>query len=233
MFTTLPRKILLLLFVFAFNAGLLNSLTLITFFHQPATHMTGNVSLLANDLYFADYSHLTFLIFVIIVFTLGSILSGFILGSSDFKLEANYGYLLSAELVFITCCLIFAIFDMSNVAIIFAALSAGIQNSLLSSYKGVNIRTTHLTGVFTDLGLAIGLKLRGINVPIQRFTLNLSILIGFITGCLFSIPLLKHLSRLAFIGPTILILFLWFGFWFKFFSQPRNKKSPHFGESTD
>lgn len=225
MFTTLPKKILLLLFVFAFNAGLLNSLTLITFFHQPVTHMTGNVSLLANDLYFANYSHFTFLVFIIIVFTLGSILSGFVLGTSEFKLEANYGYLLSAEFVFIICCLIFATFDMSNVVIIFAALSAGIQNSLLSSHKGINIRTTHLTGVFTDLGLAIGLKLRGINVPIQRFTHNLSILTGFIIGCLFSIPLLKQLSHLAFIGPTVLTFFLWFGFWLKFFSYPRNKKS--------
>ncbi|MDO7457372.1 YoaK family protein [Acinetobacter baumannii] len=219
MFTTLPKKILLLLFIFALNAGLLNSLTLITFFHQPVTHMTGNVSLLATDLYFASYSHLIFLIFVIIAFMMGTILSGFILGTSDFKLEANYGYLLSVELTCVICCLISAMLDLSSLVIIFATLSAGIQNSLLSSYKGINIRTTHLTGVFTDLGLAIGLKLRRINVPIQRFTLNLAILAGFITGCLLSIPLLKYLSHLAFIGPTILILFLCSSYWFKFFSH--------------
>ncbi len=218
MFTALPKKILLLLFFFSLNAGLLNSLTLITFFHQPVTHMTGNVSLLASDLYFNDYSHFIFLIFVIIAFMVGAIFSGFILGPSDFNLEASYGYILSTELFFIIICLIFAILDYAYLAIIFGSLSAGIQNSLLSSYKGINIRTTHLTGVFTDLGLAIGLKLRKIGVPLQRFTLNLSILSGFITGCLFSILLLKYLAQFAFIGPVILILFICIGYWSKFFN---------------
>lgn len=223
MFKKLPGKVLLLLFIFALNAGLLNSLALITFIHQPVTHMTGNVSLLANDLYFADYSHLIFLIFVILVFILGAIVSGFLLGPSDFKLEASYGYLLSIEFVFVFLCLIFANLDIAYLAIIFASFSAGIQNSLLSSYKGINIRTTHLTGVFTDLGLAIGLKLRKMSVPSQRFTLNVAILTGFSMGCLLSIPLLKYLHNFAFIAPAILLFILCLGYWLKYLGRSNSK----------
>ncbi|MDV2441234.1 YoaK family protein [Acinetobacter gerneri] len=219
MFNTLPKKILLLLFIFSFNAGLLNSLTLITYVHQPVTHMTGNVSLLANDLYYGDYSHFIFLIVIISVFMLGTIMSGIILGPSDFRLEASYGYLLTIECIVVFGCLIFSFFNAAYWVITFAAFSAGIQNSLISSYKGINIRTTHLTGVFTDLGLAIGLKLRKINIPPQRFSLNIVILIGFTTGCLTSIPLLINLQHLAFIGPTILTFLLCIGYWFKYFKN--------------
>lgn len=41
------------------------------------------------------------------------------------------------------------------------ALACGLQNALTSKYSGNVIRTTHLTGATTDLGIAFGHILRG------------------------------------------------------------------------
>jgi uncharacterized membrane protein YoaK (UPF0700 family) len=41
------------------------------------------------------------------------------------------------------------------------ALSCGLQNGLTSKYSGNVVRTTHLTGTTTDLGIALGHVLRG------------------------------------------------------------------------
>lgn len=133
MFKNFPKTALILLFIFALNAGLINSITLISFLHQPVTHMTGNVSLLANDLYFSLYLHFFILLLIILAFFSGTILSGYILGFSDFKFEASYGYLLSIEVACILCCFIFYYLNTPYLTIIFAALSSGVQNSLLSS----------------------------------------------------------------------------------------------------
>ena len=43
----------------------------------------------------------------------------------------------------------------------FAAMANGIQNGMTSMYSANLIRTTHLTGTSTDIGLIIGQMLRG------------------------------------------------------------------------
>ena len=42
-----------------------------------------------------------------------------------------------------------------------ASAACGLQNALVTNYSGATIRTTHVTGIFTDLGLMIGARLRG------------------------------------------------------------------------
>lgn len=55
----------------------------------------------------------------------------------------------------------------------------GVQNAMVSHYKGTIIRTTHLSGVLTDLGLALGYRMRGLIVERRRVVLHLLILSGF------------------------------------------------------
>ena len=70
----------------------------------------------------------------------------------------------------------------------------GVQNAMISHYKGTIIRTTHLSGVLTDLGLALGYRARGLDVDRKRVILHLLILCGFFLGGLIAsliYPLLK------------------------------------------
>jgi uncharacterized membrane protein YoaK (UPF0700 family) len=44
----------------------------------------------------------------------------------------------------------------------------GVQNAMVSHYKGAIIRTTHLSGVLTDIGLTLGYKVRGLKIENRR-----------------------------------------------------------------
>jgi uncharacterized membrane protein YoaK (UPF0700 family) len=63
-----------------------------------------------------------------------------------------------------------------------AAMACGLQNAMATHYSGAVIRTTHVTGIITDLGIAVGLKLRGEPIEARRAGLLLVLLAGFFTG---------------------------------------------------
>jgi len=63
-----------------------------------------------------------------------------------------------------------------------AAMACGLQNALATSYSGAVIRTTHITGIITDLGLAAGAALRGDRVDVRRTGLYALLALGFTGG---------------------------------------------------
>lgn len=64
----------------------------------------------------------------------------------------------------------------------FAAAGCGLQNAMTSFYSGSSIRSTHLTGFFTDFGLVLGQVCRGHPVPRRRLAMWALVLFGFSTG---------------------------------------------------
>jgi len=80
----------------------------------------------------------------------------------------------------------------------------GIQNAMVSHYKGTIIRTTHLSGVLTDLGLALGYRLRGLKVERRRIILHLLILFGFFIGGLLASVIYPYLKLHAYLVPVML-----------------------------
>jgi len=80
-------------------------------------------------------------------FFVGAFVASMIVESSFFGRTANaYGVALLGE-----GALLVAFMALSRVAFISAAM--GMQNSLVTRVSGAVVRTTHLTGVFTDLGI--------------------------------------------------------------------------------
>jgi uncharacterized membrane protein YoaK (UPF0700 family) len=63
-----------------------------------------------------------------------------------------------------------------------AAMACGLQNALATTYSGAVIRTTHITGIITDLGLAAGHFLRHDTIEPRQITIHLILVIGFIVG---------------------------------------------------
>ncbi len=63
-------------------------------------------------------------------------------------------------------------------------MACGVQNALATTYSGALIRTTHLSGMFTDLGIGLGHLLRGLPLPMRRLTLSGLIIGGFLGGSL-------------------------------------------------
>lgn len=76
-------------------------------------------------------------------------------------------------------------------AALLAALSCGFQNSLATRYRGLVLRTTHVTGVLTDIGQLIGMRLGGHNVESWKVLGQAAILAAFFVGVLAG-ALLEH-----------------------------------------
>ncbi len=203
-------------FFLAINAGIINVLGLVTVLHQSVSHMTGNVSVLAMAILEWRSETVIYLTLVILCYVIGSFYSGFILGNSHFSLGRRYGIPLSLVAFSILLCWLFLPW-FPRYALLWSCLAMGVQNAMVSHYKGTIIRTTHLSGVLTDLGLAMGYRLRGLKVENRRIILHLLILSGFLTGGLiasFIYPLLKLNS---FLIPAALSLAVSMVYWILYF----------------
>ena len=212
----LPIWIQLAAFMLAVNAGMINVLGLITVLHQSISHMTGNTSLLAQAIILHQTDTVFYLFWVIFCYVLGSSYSGFILGNSHFQLGRRYGIPLSLVAFFILLCWLF-IPQYPIYALLWASAAMGIQNAMVSHYKGTIIRTTHLSGVLTDLGLALGYLFRGLHTEKRRITLHLLILFGFFLGGIIASVLHPYLQLNAFLIPAGLSLILSLVYWFIYF----------------
>lgn len=63
-----------------------------------------------------------------------------------------------------------------------AAWACGLQNALATRYRGLVLRTTHITGLLTDLGQLIGMRLRGHPIEAWKITTPLVLAASFATG---------------------------------------------------
>lgn len=215
-FQILPKWIQFGAFMLAVNAGMINVLGLISLLHQSVSHMTGNVSLIAVSLFEHDFSSVAFLILILVSYVLGSSFSGYILGNSAFKLGRRYGVPLSLVTVFIVLCWLF-IYDYPRYALLWACAAMGVQNAMVSHYQGAIIRTTHLSGVLTDLGLALGYTFRGLKTEPKKIMLHLLILFGFICGSLIAAWSYPSLQLQTFLISAGLSLILSLTYWVIYF----------------
>lgn len=220
-FQRLPNWIQLGAFLLALNAGMVNVLGLFTLLHQSVSHMTGNVSILAMSLLDGQFDHVLFLCLVVLCFVIGSFYSGLILSNSQVSLGRHYGFPLSlvAFFLFLTWALLPY---FPRYGLLWACTAMGAQNAMVSHYKGAIIRTTHLSGVLTDIGLALGYKARGLKVESRRIFLHLLIFIGFLLGGLIASVLYPYLKLQTFLIPTGLSLVMSMVYWLFYFRSSAN-----------
>lgn len=160
MITKLPRWILIGGAVLAFSAGCINVIALTGFTNLSVSHVTGNVSLFSAAMAHADWQSILFIGASLLSFLTGAILSGYITGQTSLKLGNRYGVALYLEAgMLLGSFLLF--FQHDYFGQLLAAMACGLQNALVATYSGAVIRTTHLTGLTSDMGAAIGNWLAG------------------------------------------------------------------------
>ncbi len=208
-------------FILALNAGTMNTIGLLNIAHQSISHMTGNVSMMAIDSAKQAWPQVLFLISVVACYILGSFYSGFIIRDAKLKLGRRYGSVLTLESVFLLMTWLF-IKDYPHYALLWATAALGMQNAMASTYNGTIIRTTHLSGVLTDLGLALGYRASGLYVDPRRVTLHLLIVTGFFLGGIIGVLSQIFLGRHAFLIPTALIMLLMFTYWLYYWRVSRH-----------
>lgn len=181
MISKLPRWVWTGAWALAFIAGIVNVVGLLGFEHQAITHLTGNTSLLAAALATSDLPATLHFSALIGAFVAGTVLSGFLIQDSTLKLGRRYGValLLVSLLLFVAVPLLR---HRSAYGMYAAACACGLQNAMVSAYSGAVVRTTHVSGMFTDLGIFLGHALRGLPVDTRRLRLCFLVISGFLCG---------------------------------------------------
>lgn len=212
----LPNWIQIGAFLLALNAGMVNVLGLFTVLHQSVSHMTGNVSMLAMSLLDWQPDHFIYLALVVICFVIGSFYSGLILGNSNVTFGHHYGFPLSLVAIFLFLTWLLLPY-FPRYGLLWACVAMGVQNAMVSHYKGAIIRTTHLSGVLTDIGLTIGYKVRGLKIENRRIFLHFLIFTAFLVGGLIASLLYPYLKLQTFLIPAGLSLVLSMTYWIVYF----------------
>lgn len=199
----LPRWVWIGAVALAAVAGMVNVIGFLGFEHQAVSHLTGTTSLLGAALADGDLRAISHLWGLLIAFCLGAMLSGMIIQDSALKLGRRYGVVLVMEALLLLAAT--PLFERKLVwGALLAAMACGLQNAMVTTYSGAVVRTTHLSGMFTDLGIGLGHLLRGMPLQKRRLMLSGFIISGFLAGSILGAWLFRHLLYNALLVPAAL-----------------------------
>ena len=194
------------------------------------SHVTGSVGRFGNDLARGHPSAAVLALLLIGFFFVGAFVSSIILESSTGAVARGYGYALLCEGALLGTFVIIAGMSHTKHKHLLDAQAAllcmamGMQNSMITRLSGAVIRTTHLTGVVTDLGIEVARwyrwhrrKLTMLPVllpgrspaerpPIGRISLLVTIFFAFVAGGMAGAVLTLNISRWALAVPTAAVL---------------------------
>ena len=211
MISKLPRWAWFGAWVLAFIAGMINVVGLLGFKHQAVTHLTGTTSMFAAAIAGMNGSDALHLGAIISSFVLGTVLSGFLIQDSTLQLGRRYGAALILETLLL-CAAVPLLQRHSLLGDYFASCACGLQNAMVSTFSGAVVRTTHLSGMFTDLGIAIGHAIRGLTVDWRRSRLYGLIISAFLTGGIAGGAAFPHLGYSTLFIPAALTGFAAFSY---------------------
>ena len=152
----------------AFSAGYTNGVCLSGFIHpndrdvrSSVAGVTGLYTGSAINLGEGDWDKLALAAGTIFSVMAGSCISGLLNPYAiAFSVGPRYGPTFIVASIFMTMGAVAALHN-SRREFYFTAMANGIQNGISSMYSANLIRTTHLTGTTTDIGLFIGMAVRG------------------------------------------------------------------------
>ena len=177
----LPRWVWIGAGALACIAGMVNAVGFLGFEHQAITHLTGTTTLLGAAIASGDMRAATGLAGVALAFVVGAALGAMIVQDATLKLGRRYGVALAVEsLLLFAAVLLFRRQDVAGAWL--AAMACGVQNAMATTYSGAVVRTTHLSGMFTDLGIGLGNVVRGMKSNSRRVMLSITVITGFLAG---------------------------------------------------
>eukprot|EP00931_Biecheleriopsis_adriatica_P095039 TRINITY_DN6866_c0_g2_i2.p1 TRINITY_DN6866_c0_g2~~TRINITY_DN6866_c0_g2_i2.p1 ORF type:complete len:448 (-),score=102.08 TRINITY_DN6866_c0_g2_i2:40-1383(-) len=139
-------------------AGMVNSIAFLTA-GSFVSHITGSVSKVGLRAQAGESAEALQSLSLLLCFMSGSMVSGFFIKRSTVKIgNAGYGFALTVNSLLQVIALVCHAYDER-------AFASGLQNGMATSYSGAVIRTTHMTGIATDIGIITG---RHIMAFIQR-----------------------------------------------------------------
>ena len=144
--------------VLSFVAGMVN-VTGFLAFHQLTTNVTGHFALFIHDVAGAEVWKGTVYFLYIFSFLLGSFLSGLLIEKYRNNRRLNVFVIPTMT----ECLVLVAVVvlgystgpEYADMLVCLLLFAMGLQNSYVTKISNAVVRTTHLTGLFTDLGIDI------------------------------------------------------------------------------
>jgi uncharacterized membrane protein YoaK (UPF0700 family) len=207
--------------ILSFVAGIVN-VTGYLAFKQLTTNVTGHFALFINDVAHFNFWKGTIYFLYIFSFLLGSFLSSFLIEKYRESKKLNVFVLptIIECIVLISIGLLsdFIKIESINVLVCLLLFAMGLQNSFVTKISNAVVRTTHLTGLFTGLGIDLSLlcfpkidakkkKLKS-NIKLRLFII-LFFFAGGLTGGFFYSRLELKLNTLI-LAALLLLLSLFF-----------------------
>ena len=200
----LPRWVWVGAGLLACTSGMVNVVGYLGFEHQAITHLTGTTTLLGSAVAQGDTRTALHLGGVALAFLLGAATSGMIIQDSTLKLGRRYG--VTMLLVALLLLLAIPLFQRQQIAgALLAAAACGMQNAMATTYSGAAIRTSHLSGMFTDLGIGIGHALRGLPLQKRRLLLSTLVISTFCIGAVLGALLFARMHYMALAVPASVV----------------------------
>ncbi|SKB75402.1 YoaK family protein [Maribacter arcticus] len=144
--------------VLSFVAGIVN-ITGFLAFSQLTTNVTGHFALFISDVANFEFWNGTIYLLYIFSFLFGSFSSSFLIETFRKNKKLNVFVLPTLIECFILASVGFlgspALIKYPDVIICLLLYAMGLQNSFVTKISNAVVRTTHLTGLFTDLGIEL------------------------------------------------------------------------------
>ncbi len=178
------------------------------------TNVTGHAALFAERIAFQDWATARVVALWMLLFLAGAFVSSLIV--SRIGRNQQYSYVIPILLEMVILLAVALLGFRYNGSLtgkeLFAGsllFAMGLQNSLVSLVSGSVVRTTHLTGTFTDLGIELAQvlqKKREDRPSIKsRIKLRLAIIFFFMCGALAGAYLFRSFRFHAFLVPVFIL----------------------------
>ncbi|MBP2313992.1 YoaK family protein [Azospirillum soli] len=209
----------------AFVAGAINAGGFLAVL-QYTSHMTGIVSSMADNLVLSNLAAVATGLASLAAFIAGAAYSTILINwGRHHRMRSEYAYPLFWEALLLLC---FGIMGQAleqhqalavPITVLLLCFIMGLQNAIITKISNSEIRTTHMTGIVTDIGIELG-KLCYINSqkesarykPVRpnwpRLFLLLSLLTSFFLGGAAGAVGFKHAGYVTTIPLAIFLIFL-------------------------
>ena len=219
--TRTPKHNLEIASVLSFVAGLVN---VVGFFsvQKLTTNVTGHFAFFVDEVFKLNFNDAFHVALFVIFFFLGAFFSNFMVETySRIRESETYIFPIVTEAIILAVIAVFGnyLITESPDTIAYSLLFAmGMQNSLVTSISKSIVRTTHLTGLFTDMGIEFSQlffykdqfhKRRLIKSIKLRLTIIMMFFIGGVCGGI----LFEHFGiRSLILGSAVLLSGLFYDF---------------------
>lgn len=193
---------------------------------EYTSHMTGIVSEMADNIALGNFMMALAGMTALLVFVAGAALSAYLVNwARAYHLHGIYALPLMVEAILL---LVFGLLGASieaqmtffvPVTVLLLCFMMGLQNAIITKISRAEIRTTHVTGLVTDIGIGLGRLMHAWQMPSEhpseelkavrrRLSLHVSLVLLFFVGGVLGALGYKHVGFLASVPLAGLLLLI-------------------------